>query len=143
MPESDSSLHSQINVGINEFNGMISQPKEKFKNTDSRSEKLKILTVLPKILGICSIEKEFQTSNWLPRKAKELVRSEGILSSPNPQPSKARLAKCLEDIVNTFYESDEISCTMPGKKDGKRINVQKRLILDNMKEIFNKFKNDF
>jgi hypothetical protein len=60
MSESDSSLHSQINVGIYEFNEMISQLKENFRNTDSRSEKLKILTVLPKSWGICRIEKEFQ-----------------------------------------------------------------------------------
>jgi predicted transport protein len=39
---------------------------------------------------------------------------------------------------------------MPGKKeiksvqkDGKRIHVQKRLILGNLKETFNKFRNDF
>jgi hypothetical protein len=48
MSESDSSLHSQIYVGINEFNEMISRLKRKFKNTDTRSKKLKILTVLPK-----------------------------------------------------------------------------------------------
>jgi hypothetical protein len=29
------------------------------------------------------------------------------------------------------------------RKDGNRIHVQKRLILGNMKEIFNKFKNYF
>jgi hypothetical protein len=41
------------------------------------------------------------------------------VSSPSALPSKAGLAKCLEDIVNTFYESDEISRIMPGKKDFK------------------------
>jgi predicted transport protein len=148
MLESDSSLHSQINVGINEFNEMISQLKEKFRNTDSRSEKLKILTFLLKSWGIHRIEKEFQTSNLLPT-AKELVRSPGILSSPNPQLSTTRLAKCLEDILNTFYVSDEINHTKPGKdfksvkKDGKWIHVQKRLMLGNLKQISNKFKNDF
>jgi hypothetical protein len=47
-------------------------------------------------------------------------------------------------------ESDEISHTMPGKKDFKSMkrddtqtHVQKRLILGNLKEMFNKFKNDF
>jgi hypothetical protein len=112
--------------------------------------KLKILTLFPKSWGIRRTEEEFQTSNWLARKARELVRHQGILSSPNPQPSKARLVKYLEDIVNTFYESDEISHTVPGKKDfksvkkdGKWIYVQKRLILGNLKEIFNKMKNDF
>jgi hypothetical protein len=102
---------------------MISQLKEKFKNTYSRSEKLKILTLLPKSWGICRTEKEFQTSNWLAIKAKELVRSQGILSSPNPQPSTARLATCLEDTVNRFYESDEISRTMPSKKDFKSMKM--------------------
>jgi hypothetical protein len=119
MSESDSSSHSKMNVGINEFNEMIIHVEEKFKNTDSRSEKLKILTVLPKSWGTCRIEKEFQTSNWSARKAKELVRSQGVVSSLNPQPSKARLAKCIEDIVNTFYKNDELSCTMPGKKNFK------------------------
>jgi hypothetical protein len=51
------------------------------------------------------------------QKVKELVISPAILPSPNPQLSKTWLAKCLEDIVNTFYESDGISRTMPGKKD--------------------------
>jgi hypothetical protein len=60
MSESDSSLHSKINVRMNEFNEMINQLKERLKNTDSRSEKLKILTVPPKRWGICRIEKEFQ-----------------------------------------------------------------------------------
>jgi hypothetical protein len=47
-------------VGINEFNEMFCQLKEEFKSTDSRSEKLEILTVLLKNLVICRIEKEFQ-----------------------------------------------------------------------------------
>jgi hypothetical protein len=64
MSESDCSLHSQINVIVHKFNDMISQLKEEFKNTDSGSEKLKILTVLPNSWGMCRIEKEFQTSNW-------------------------------------------------------------------------------
>jgi hypothetical protein len=65
------------------------------------------LSVLPKSWGICRIEKGLQTSNWLTKKAEESVRSQGILSSSSPQPGNARLAKCLEDTVNTFYESDE------------------------------------
>jgi hypothetical protein len=48
MSESGSSLQSQVNVGINEFNEMFSQLKAKFRNTESRSEKLKTLTALPK-----------------------------------------------------------------------------------------------
>jgi hypothetical protein len=65
---------------------MISRLKRKFKNTDTRSKKLKILTVLPKSWGIRRIEKEFPTSNWLASKAKELAKSQKILSSSNTQP---------------------------------------------------------
>jgi hypothetical protein len=79
------------------------------------------------------LKKDCQTSNWLATEAKELVRSQGILSPPNRQQRKARLAKCLEDIVNTFYESDKISHTLPAKKgfksvkkDGKWIHIQKK-----------------
>jgi hypothetical protein len=57
MSESDSSLGSQIYAGINEFKEIISQLKDKFKNTDSRSKKLKILTALPKCWGMCTIER--------------------------------------------------------------------------------------
>jgi hypothetical protein len=115
MPESDYSSHSQINVKINGFNEMISQMQQKFKNTDSRSGKLKILTVLPKSWGIRRIEQRFQTSKWLARKAR-VVRSQGILSSSNPQSSQAKLVKCLQDTVNTFYEFAEVSRTVPVKE---------------------------
>jgi hypothetical protein len=37
--------------------------KEKFENTDSRSEKLKILAVPLKSGGTCRIEREFQKSS--------------------------------------------------------------------------------
>jgi hypothetical protein len=47
-------------MGINEFNEMISQLKEKFKNTDSGSQKLKILTVLPKSWGISGLKKSYK-----------------------------------------------------------------------------------
>jgi benzoyl-CoA reductase/2-hydroxyglutaryl-CoA dehydratase subunit BcrC/BadD/HgdB len=57
MSESDSWSHLQISVGINEFNEMISQLKEKFKKTVSRSEKLKILTVPPKVGAYTGLKK--------------------------------------------------------------------------------------
>ena len=53
-------------------------------------------------------------------------------------------------LVIDFYESDDISRTMPGKKDfisvrqeGKRIHVQKRLVLSNLKEVYQAFKDTF
>ena len=51
--------------------------------------------------------------------------------------------------IRAFYESDEISCAMPGKKDcvsmyvnGMKELVQKRFILCNVKEAYKKVKDD-
>ena len=51
------------------------------------------------------------------------------------------------DQVTAFYKSEEISRTMPGKKDflsvvkdGKKLHAQKHLILCNLKEAYQKFK---
>ena len=74
---------------------MVRQLKEKL-STAEQSEKIQSLTVLPKSWSIRKIQLEFGTSNFMARKAKELVRKKGILSSP----------------VNSFYESDEISRIM-------------------------------
>jgi hypothetical protein len=147
MSESESSSHLQLNVGIMNLMKWSANWKKNSKTKILEVRNLKFWLFFQKGWGIHRIEKELHTLNWLAWKAKELVIPQGILSSPIPQPCKARLAKCLEDTVNTFYDSDKISCTMPGKKDlkstkkdGKWIYVQKRLITGNLKKIFNKFK---
>ena len=74
-----------------------------------------------------------------------LVKEKGILAIPNlrvmPFPHET------VDQVTAFYKSEEISRTMPGKKDfvsvvkeGKIQNVQKHLVLCNLKEAYQKFK---
>ncbi len=50
---------------------MIDQLKEKY-STAQRSEKIQILTLLPKSWSIRRIEIEFDASNYMVRKAKEL-----------------------------------------------------------------------
>ena len=83
------------------------------------------------------------------RKAKQLVKDKGVLSSPDPQPGHC-LAKSTVDRVAAFYESDNSSRMMPGKKDfvsvkGEhgREHVQKRLILSNLKELYQDFKQKY
>ena len=115
----------------------------------SRSEKIQILTVLPKSWSVRKIETEFGASNRMARKAKEIVREKGILSSPDPKPGRT-LSPQIVDLVTRFYESDETSRIMPGKRDcvsvrppEGRVNVQKRLILSNLKELYSLFKDHF
>lgn len=51
--------------------------------------------------------------------------------------------------VKQFFEFDDVSPTMPGRKDvkavkidGKKCNIQNRLVMGNMKDIFKKFKKE-
>ena len=128
---------------------IVEQLKEKFHSTTERSVQVQVLTVLPMSLSIEKIQAEFGASNFMVRKAKQLVKVKGILSSPDPRPGHT-LAKRTVDCVVDFYESDSSSRMMPGKKDfvsvkGKhgRVHVQKRLILCNLKELYQDFKQKY
>ena len=134
---------------IDDESEMIKQLKEKFYETQEKSVKVQILTLLPMSWSIKKIENEFKASNYMVRKAKTLVKSGGILSTPNPN-----YGHNLHDdtivMVQNFYESDEISRVMPGKKDcvsikvnDTRILVQKILLLGNLKEVYRQFKDQF
>ena len=83
------------------------------------------------------------------RKSKKLVEEKGILSLPDPVRGPSLLQETV-DIVSAFYESDDISRVMPGKKDfvsvkkeGKRQHIQKRLVLSNLREVYHEFKERF
>ena len=86
-------------------------------------------------------------SNFMARTAKKLVGEKGILSTPNPKPSHS-ITQTKVDLVVRFYESDESSWLMPEMKDfvsvkqpdGKRVHIQKRLTLSNLRELYQKFK---
>ena len=89
------------------------------------------------------IEQQIQATNYM---AKKLVEKEGILLSPNQKAGK-HLPKMIIDGVKEFYCSDFISRLMPGMKDhvsvivdGKTQHLQKRLVLCNLKEVYEQFK---
>ena len=133
-------------TGQNDEGEIILQLKEKFQTTTKRSEQLQILTVLPRSWTRKHIQSEFGVSDYMARKCKQLVLEKGILSSPDPKPGPSLPSETVE-IVTNFYQSDEISRTMPGKKDfisvkqeGTRVHIQKRLVLSNLKEVYRAFK---
>lgn len=133
-------------VEANYDSEIINQLKEKFNSTQDKSLQMQILTTLPKSWTLKQIESEFGVSNFMARKAKNLVKEKGVMSSPDPKPGKT-LCTETADIVRKFYESDDISRQMPGKKDfvsvrvdGKRTHVQKFLILNTLRECFSLFK---
>ncbi len=74
------------------------------------------------------------------RAAKKLAKEKGVLSTPNPKPGRS-VPETIVEQVKRFYQSDDSSRQMPGKKDcvamninGEKCMAQKRFILCNLKE---------
>ena len=127
---------------------MIQQLKEKFLSCETTGQIVQVLTVLPKSWSIRRIQEEFGVSKYLATIATESVQEKGILSIPDtrtrPFPQE------IVDRVTSFYKSEDISRVMPGKKgcvsvmvNGQRVPRQKYLILSNLKEVYQKFKEGF
>ena len=87
---------------------MIKQLKEKFLESEEKSVKVQILTLLLMSWSIKKIENEFKASNYMVHKAKFLVKSGGILATPNPRQGHG-LCNDTRVLFQIFYESDEIS----------------------------------
>lgn len=119
--EADNSVDDEIVQSAK--SEMICQLKDKFCSSTSHSEKVQILTLLPKSWSIRKIEKEFEAPNFMVRKAKQLVKEKGILSSPNLKPGKS-LPENVINIVIEFYESDMISRMIDAWSEG--LYVSKR-----------------
>ena len=118
--------------------------KEKFVISKSASEKVQILTVLPKSWSVRQIAREFNTRHYA-TVAKELVDEKGIMSNPNPKKGH-NLCQETVDKVEEFYLSEENGRIMPGKKDvksvvvnGERVLKQKHLMLCNSNELYSLF----
>ena len=108
-----------------------------------------MLTVLPKSWLVKKVQQEFGVSEYLARQSKKLVEERGIFSLPGPSHGPSLPPETVV-IVCSFYESDDISRVMPGKKDfvsvkkeGKCQHIQKRLVLSNMRVVYREFKERF
>ena len=101
-------LPSTTPAEIDNDSEIIAQLKEKFYSSTDRSQKVQILTVLPKSWSTRKVEEEFAVSNYMARKAKDLVKDQGILSSPNPKHGSSSLSQATISLVQAFYELDEV-----------------------------------
>lgn len=145
---SDSSSEVDESEKLNE--SILINLKKAFLDSNSRKKKVMLLTCLPDSWSVRKIMREFNAPNYMVRQAKKILNEKGILESPNQRPGKS-LPKEVVQAVHTFYENDEISRVMPGKKDckvvkdntGEKALTSKRLILGNLKEIYFSFKNKY
>lgn len=124
---------------------VMNQMKEEF-NTMDKNNQYRVLTAMPRESSLEFLKNTFGVTESQAKRAKKIQAEQGILSTPNPKPGR-RLPE--ETIVNVkkFYESDEVSRQMPGRKDsvsmlvnGAKQQVQKRLILLTEYEAFLLFK---
>lgn len=92
---------------------MRARSKEKFHSAPENSVKVQVLTVLPKSWSISKIQAEFGASNFMARRAKQLVKERGVLSSPDPRPGRT-IPQETSDLIVGFYENDGCSRLMPG-----------------------------
>ncbi|CAH0560572.1 unnamed protein product [Brassicogethes aeneus] len=87
---------------------VLEQIKEKYKKTTSASEKIILLTLAPKTWGRKKLACEFNASERQAKKAIQLVKENGILTSPLPKKGRI-LSPDVEKLILDFYNDDDNS----------------------------------
>ena len=151
------SLEEEFNIQIEspktkeeELEDMLQGLKQAFKDNVGNSDaQYRILTSLPPSWSVRKIMKEFEVGQKKAKKAKELQKKNGFHSFPSKQVGKS-LSSDTVNTVRDFYNTDNISRLLPGKKDcvsmkvnGEKQRVQKRLILCLLKEAYIFFKDKY
>lgn len=126
---------------------MIDQFREKMHTTQTSGEKYLILTSLPKSWTIRKIETEFNVSFTMARRAKKLVAEKGVMSTPHQKLGSRRVEEGTVQLINDFYYNDDNSRACAGQREyvtvnenGEKIKKQRRLLLMNLNEAYELFK---
>jgi len=142
-----------VSEEFQEFEGLVESLKKKFGEAKTISEQVLVLSALPpgwtrtKILEIFG---PLGATNYMIRKVKKLVNTNGPLCNPDPCPGRP-LSEDTVKIIKDFYERDETSSKqMPGCKDyvsvmenGVKVQKQKRMILSNLKHLHEEYMQEY
>ncbi|XP_074112073.1 uncharacterized protein LOC141535826 isoform X2 [Cotesia typhae] len=109
-----------------------------------------MLTLMPSSWSIEKIVEVMGTTTYMARLAINLEADKGILSIPEKKMGHGLSVEVSSAVIN-FYNDDEMSSPMPGKKDfvslrnddGTKIQIEKRLVLCNLKELHKIFQSRF
>jgi hypothetical protein len=114
-----------------------------------RSMKFQILTLVPQSWTKEETTEIFGVTKYMVEQARKLKSEKGILAIPEKKRGK-ELCETVAQTVQDFYQDDEISRLMPGKRDcvsvkigGQKQLIQKRLLLANLNEIYIEFKQKY
>ena len=130
------------------YNELMQNLKNAYEATDDNHLKVSILTLFSN-WTFADIQSQFNATNHMIRVSRKVQKEKGFLAGPNP-----KIGRCIDtelvSLVENFFESEEISRTMPGMKDcrsvyknGKKLKVQKHLVLCNLKEAHVAFKEKY
>lgn len=122
--------------------------KDKYKSLGNHDVmRTQILTLAPEKWSINKLSKEFATSRRQARKAKNFRKEHGVWPTIGREVASNKIPNTTIDAVVKFYEDDNNSNILPGRKDvvsikkgNTREKVQKRLILYDMRKLHEKFK---
>lgn len=103
------------------FREMMGQLKDRAKTATLMNKHL-ILSVLPKSWSPHKVQHEFDVSYHLAQRVKQVVADCGILSMPPPRSGK-KLEDSTIELIDRFYNSDDISRIQPGMRDFVTVRV--------------------
>ena len=135
---------SEIATKAADFDRLLYLIKEKLSDSTLKTrEKIQILTLAPKSWSIAKVIQFFDVTKYQVLESRKLLDSRGILALPDAKRGSGISDEVIKDVL-LFYQDDEFSRLMPGKKDcvsiGRNIHEQKRLLLCNLNELYSAFK---
>ena len=140
--DENSVINNIIVKKADNFDEIVTAVKDKLKLSDKRTV-TQLLTIAPQSMSIQNVMSTFDVTEYQAKKARKLYCDKGLLAMPPTYKGK-KLSQDVVEFVHSFYHNDEFSCQMPGKKDfvsiNKNVYQQKRLILSNLKELYEAFK---
>ena len=122
--------------------------KEAYKSSTDYRKRLSILTL--STYSIDETAKFFGASTYMVKRARALKQCKGILAESDKDLRGYRTSEEDKQNVQSFFETDEVSRMLPGKKDyviirkkdGSKEKAQKRLVLGTLREIYQLYKKD-
>ena len=132
------------NEDCNSCLSLLKDIKEKLKICN-KQEMVQLLTIVPDDCSIKKTVKFFNVTEHSVKMARKLRKEHGILAVPKGYSREAE--EEMKVKVKEFSKRDDVSRLCPGKKDcvsvkledGRKEKVQKRLLLSNLKEIYQHF----
>ena len=142
----DISSSKDLQDKASDFDSLLEMMKDKLSSNIKTREQIQLMTIAPCSWSRKKISEYFNVSEYVVREARSLVEQHGILAIPDKKQGHSLPDEVVQS-VRLFYEDDEFSRQMPGGKDfvsiGKKIHVQKRLLLCNLKELYVAYKDKY